>query len=109
MQKLRLLQQEVLSPQKNKKQCARRKKYRVQLGTLDELSGWKGLLYMCHPTNNGSQYKQLQKLSKIEHELIGLERFSNDCRKAKTKAITPTNHNRSRQCDESTTIPRNYL
>ena len=24
-----------------------------------------------------------------------LERFSNDCRKTKTKAITPTNHNRS--------------
>ena len=26
-----------------------------------------------------------------------IERFSNDCRKTKTKAITPTNHNRSRQ------------
>ena len=33
-----------------------------------------------------------------------LERFSNDCRKTKTKAITPTNHNRSRQRDEPITI-----
>ena len=39
----------------------------------------------------------------------GIERFSNDCRKTKTKAITPTNHNRSRQRDEPITIPRNYL
>ena len=28
-------------------------------------------------------------------ELMQLERFSNDCGKTKTKAITPTNHNRS--------------
>ena len=34
-----------------------------------------------------------------------IERFSNDCRKTKTKAITPTNHNRSRQRDEPITIP----
>ena len=38
-----------------------------------------------------------------------LERFSNDCRKTKTKAITPTNHNRSKQRGEPITIPRNYL
>ena len=38
-----------------------------------------------------------------------LERFSNDCRKTQTKAITPTNHNRSRQRDEPITIPSNYL
>ena len=38
-----------------------------------------------------------------------LERFSNDCRKTKTKAITPTNHNRGKQRDEPITIPRNYL
>ena len=36
-----------------------------------------------------------------------LERFSNDCRKTKTKAITPSNHNRSRQRDEPITIPSN--
>ena len=29
-----------------------------------------------------------------------LDQFSNDWRKTKTKAITPTNQNRSRQCDE---------
>ena len=38
-----------------------------------------------------------------------LERFSNDCRQTKTKAITPTNHNRSRQRDEPITIRSNYL
>ena len=35
------------------------------------------------------------------------KRFSNDCRKTKTKAITPTNHNRSRQRHEPITIPSN--
>ena len=43
----------------------------------------------------------------VSNQLI--ERFSNDCRKTKTKAITPTNHNRSRQRDEPITIPSNYL
>ena len=38
-----------------------------------------------------------------------LERFSNDCRKTKIKAITPTNHNRSRQRDEPITITCNSL
>ena len=38
-----------------------------------------------------------------------LERFSNDCRKTKTKAITPTNYDRNRQRDEPITIPSNYL
>ena len=38
-----------------------------------------------------------------------LERFSNDCRKTKTKAITPTNHNRGKQRHEPITIPSNYL
>ena len=38
-----------------------------------------------------------------------LERFSNDCRKTKTKAIIPTNHNRNKQHDEPITVPSNYL
>ena len=38
-----------------------------------------------------------------------LEWFSNDCRKTKTKAITPTNHSRSKQRHEPITIPSNYL
>ena len=37
-----------------------------------------------------------------------LERFSNDFRKTKTKGITPTNHNRSRQRNELITFPSNY-
>ena len=36
-------------------------------------------------------------------------RFSNDCRKTKTKAITPTDHNRSRERPEPITIPGNHL
>ena len=32
--------------------------------------------------------------------LLAVERFSNYCRKTKTKAITPTNHNRCRQRDD---------
>ena len=38
-----------------------------------------------------------------------IERFSNDCRKTKTKAIFPTNHNRKKQHDEPITVPSNYL
>ena len=36
-----------------------------------------------------------------------IERFSNDCQKTKTKAITPTNHNRGKQRDEPIKIPSN--
>ena len=36
-----------------------------------------------------------------------IERFSNDCRKTKTKAITSTNHNRNKQRPEPITIPSN--
>ena len=42
-------------------------------------------------------------------KLRGIERFSNDRRKTKTKAIIPTNHNRNKQHDELITIPSNYL
>ena len=38
-----------------------------------------------------------------------IERFSNDCRKTKTKAITPANHNRNKQRDEPITVPSNHL
>ena len=38
-----------------------------------------------------------------------IERFSNDCRKTKTKAITPTNYDRGKQRDEPITIPSNFL
>ena len=38
-----------------------------------------------------------------------IEWFSNDCRKTKTKAITPTNYDRGKQRDEPITIPSNYL
>ena len=38
-----------------------------------------------------------------------IERFSNHCRKTKTKAITLTNHDRNKQRHEPIRIPRNYL
>ena len=38
-----------------------------------------------------------------------LEQFLNDCRKTKTKAITPTNHDWGKQRDEPITIPSNDL
>ena len=41
--------------------------------------------------------------------VIATERFSIDCRKTKTKAITPTNHNGNKQLHEPITIPSNYL
>ena len=41
--------------------------------------------------------------------LLLLKRFSNDCRKIKSKAITPTNHNRIKQGHKPITIPSNYL
>ena len=34
---------------------------------------------------------------KIEQSKVVIEQFSNDCRKTKTKAITPTNHDRNKQ------------
>ena len=40
---------------------------------------------------------------------IAIERFSNDCRKIKTKVITSTNHNRNKQRREPIRIPSNYL
>ena len=48
-------------------------------------------------------------MGKIEYFELSIERFSNDCRKTKTKAITLTNHNRNGQRDEPITIPSNYL
>ena len=42
-------------------------------------------------------------------QITMIERFSNDCQKTKTNAISPTNHDRRKQHDEPITIPRNYL
>ena len=45
-----------------------------------------------------------------EYEAMkAIEWFSNDCRKTKTKAITPTNHNRDKQLHGPVTIPSNHL
>ena len=48
-------------------------------------------------------------MSQLLLSLVVVERFSNDCRKTKTKAVTPANHNRNEQRDEPVTIPSNYL
>ena len=44
----------------------------------------------------------------LKHKHLVIDRFSNDCRKTKTKASTPTNHNRNEQRDGFTvmTAPR---
>ena len=52
---------------------------------------------------------QINKTASRQTNHSILERFSNDCRKTKSKAITPTNHNRSRQRDELITIPSSYI
>ena len=44
----------------------------------------------------------------IAMAIVVVERFSNDCRKTKTKVTTPTNHNRRKQRDEPIKIPRNH-
>ena len=46
-----------------------------------------------------------REISRPISKRCNLERFSSDCRKTKTKAITPTNHNRNEQRDEPITIP----
>ena len=48
-------------------------------------------------------------IPKWQNDREDIERFSNDCRKTKTKAITPSNHDRGKQRDEPITIPSNYL
>ena len=50
-----------------------------------------------------------EEVARSLHCIWSLEWFSNDCRKTKTKATTPTNHNRSSQRDEPITIPSNHL
>ena len=45
----------------------------------------------------------------IDYFVDVIEQFSIDCRKTKTKAITPTNHNRNKQGHEPITILSNYL
>ena len=57
----------------------------------------------------GKQNVQAEKVYCLIIITMVIERFSNDCRKTKTKVITPANHNRSRQRNEPITIPSNYL
>ena len=61
------------------------------------------------PTKGKTVFRENLPLITFVALLIFIERFSNDCRKTKTKTITPTNHNRSKQRDEPITIPSNYL
>ena len=52
----------------------------------------------------------LSKHVMITIQITATERFSNDSyQKTKTKAITLTNHNRGKQCDEPITVPSNNL
>ena len=55
---------------------------------------------------NGVQSLSLKLLL---HSNSNIERFSNDCRKIKTKVITSTNHNRNKQRHEPIRIISNHL
>ena len=58
----------------------------------------KRLRKECFPSNRSWNNKTRSYGNPLVR--CSMERFSNDCRKTKTKAITPTNHNRGRQRDE---------
>ena len=77
--------------------------YKIGSGTLMKAN----LLALLMHIQVSEARNLIRKLTIIA--IMYLERFSNDCRKTKTKAIAPTNHNRSRQRDEPITIPSNYL
>ena len=71
----------------------------------------KGLLRRAHDSYHALSELQIIVIGSsrclVLLWLVGVERFSNDCRK--TKAITPTNHNRNEQRVKPITIPSNYL
>ena len=69
-------------------------------------------LYFLNQSSHQSQEEQeamaiLEWTKPINTSII--ERFSNDCRKTKTKVITLTNHNRNKQRHEPIRIPSDYL
>ena len=59
-----------------------------------------------YSTNSTGPYFRIQTTKSI---IRYIERFSNDCGKTKTKAITLTNHNWNKQHYEPIIIPSNYL
>ena len=60
-------------------------------------------------TKSSTETMKAEILLVFMNSLPHIERFSNDCRKTRIKAITPTNHNRNKQRHEPITIPSNYL
>ena len=52
---------------------------------------------------------QIAREKSCDYLLITDRAVFNDYLKTKTKAITPTNHNRNKQLHEPITIPNNYL
>ena len=89
---------------KNERHWPKRASNTSNLNLVDAIKRTSCLLWRF----NREFEKLLQRKCHLKIELSRrLERFSNDRRKTKTKAITPTNHNRSRQRDEPITIPSN--
>ena len=72
----------------------------------------------CHLTV-GSAYTQFLKIfrmvirflltSLFTFYFIRIERFSSECRKTKTKVITPANHNKHKLPNEPITTRRKYM
>ena len=66
-----------------------------------------GVMFPCQESSRDAPTRgSPQFLARV---LYSIERFSNDCRKTKTKAITSTSHNRYKQRDEPIIIPSNHL
>ena len=82
------------------------------IDTLTELAAVRaesGIRPLSMPIGASQSKEKSNKRSKEELDNHDIERFSNDCRKTKAKAITRINHNRNKQHDEPITIPSNHL
>ena len=53
--------------------------------------------------------RRLITVEKQQTQIQILERFSNECRKTKTKVITPANHNRHKALNEPIRTPSKYM
>ena len=64
---------------------------------------------LCTVSNEQHQNLVFKQIDKAQTTTVKIERFSSDCQKTKTKAITPTNHNTNKQRREPIPVYSNYL
>jgi len=55
------------------------------------------------------EQEKIESCQGIELKLSYLERFSNECRKTKTKVITPANHNKHKLSNEPIRTRSKYM